>query len=326
MILSQRYNLYISSCHKEGGIYHCILTQNGQIEICEKISLPMVMYTVIEKNNLYALLRTPFIENNNSGIVRINLRENGSMTKTNEMFSTKGRVGCHLFVDEDGLYAANYISGSVIKLPDKIVSHKGKSVNVIRQSSPHTHYITASPSGKYIFVTDLGTDKIYTYDKNLNYINATSVFAGSGPRHLAFSNDGQFAFCANELSSTVTMYRISDNVLTLVDEKSTLLGNNAENTAAAIRCNDKFVYVSNRGDDSIMQLSFDTHGMQQKKKYDCGGKSPRDFDIIEGVIVCTNELTNNVTVIDRSGHIIFELKDIINPLCVSYQKRNDFRK
>lgn len=317
MLLQHDRNIYISSCHENGGIYHCILKRRGEIEICDKISLPKVMYTVIVDTDLYAVLRAPFEGNNNSGIVKLHLRENGSMDTASELFSTKGEVGCHLHIDRDGVYAVNYISGSVIKLPDKLVIHEGKSINTARQEAPHTHFITASPSGNCIFVTDLGTDRIYTYDKDLNCINITPVTAGSGPRHLAFSDDGEYAFCVNELSSTVSMFRLSNETLTLVDEKSTLFGNNIESTAAAIRCTGKYVYASNRGDDSIMRFSFDESGMKQEKRICCGGKSPRDFNIIEGAIVCTNEVTDNVTVIDNDGNIVFELKNIANPLCIS---------
>ena len=319
MILSQRYNLYISSCDENGGIYHCILNRNGEIEICDKLVLPKVMYTVIENNSIYAILRAPFSKNNDSGIVRIDLCEDGRMGAVSKIQSTKGEVGCHLYVNNDAIYAVNYISGSVIKLPDTLVIHEGKSVNITRQDAPHTHYITASPNGKYIYVTDLGTDKIYTYDKNLNCINTTSSALGAGPRHLAFSDDGSYAFCANELSSTVAMYKISDDKLILVDEKSTLFGGNPESIAAAIRCKGNSVYVSNRGDDSVVELSFDEKGLKQEKRYDCGGKSPRDFDVIEDLIICTNELSDNVTVINKNGEILSELKNIANPLCVSYQ-------
>ena len=319
MILSQRYNLYISSCDENGGIYHCILNRNGEIEICDKLSLPKVMYTVIENNSIYAILRAPFSKNNDSGIVRIDLCEDGRMGAVSKIQSTKGEVGCHLYVNNDAIYAVNYISGSVIKLPDTLVIHEGKSVNITRQDAPHTHYITASPNGKYIYVTDLGTDKIYTYDKNLNCINTTSASLGAGPRHLAFSDDGRYAFCVNELSSTLTMYKISDDKLILVDEKSTLFESNTESTASAVRCKGKTVYASNRGDDSVVEFSFDESGLKQEKRYDCGGKSPRDFDVIEELIICTNELSDNVSVIDKKGEVLFELKNIANPLCISYK-------
>ena len=319
MTLSQRYNLYISSCHENGGIFHCNLNKNGEIEVCEKLSLPKVMYTVIQDNSLYAILRSPFQGNNDSGIVRIDLSENGDIGTVGEIQSTKGEVGCHLCADNNNLYAVNYISGSVIKLPNRQVIHKGKSVNIARQSSPHTHYINVSPNGKYIYVTDLGTDKIYTYDKNLNCINTTSASLGAGPRHLAFSDDGRYAFCVNELSSTVAMYKISDDKLILVDEKSTLFESNTESTASAVRCKGKTVYASNRGDDSVVEFSFDESGLKQEKRYDCGGKSPRDFDVIEELIICTNELSDNVSVIDKKGEVLFELKNIANPLCISYK-------
>lgn len=285
------------------------------------LSLPNVMYTLLNGKNLYAALESPFSDSDNSGITSIAVSSDGSIKKAGKLYSTKGKCACHLLADANGVYAVNYISGSVIKIPDRLILHKGNSVNPTRQSSPHTHFISASPNGTYLFVTDLGTDRIYTYDKDLNYINKTTASAGSGPRHLAFSDDGQFAFCANELSSTVTMYSISDSVLLPIDEKSTLFADaRTPSSTAAIRCKGSFVFVSNRGDDSIAMFSFDSKGLTPLKKLDCAGKSPRDFDIIEDLIVCTNELTDNVTVIDKDGNLVFDLKNIIHPLCISYKE------
>ena len=78
--------------------------------------------------------------------------------------STKGIVACHLAESDGSIYCVNYLSGSVIKMPDTVDTHSGHGINPKRQDAPHTHYVCESPDGKYIFVTDLGIDKIFVYN------------------------------------------------------------------------------------------------------------------------------------------------------------------
>ena len=79
--------------------------------------------------------------------------------------------------------------------------------------------------------------------------------AGSGPRHAAFSGDGNFLYVLGELQSTVTVfandaretYREIQTISTLPE------GFSGRNDAAeiAIHPNGKFLYASNRGQDTI---------------------------------------------------------------------------
>ncbi|WP_417653659.1 lactonase family protein, partial [Escherichia coli] len=65
-------------------------------------------------------------------------------------------------------------------------------------NGPHAHMIAADPSGKYVFSTDLGLDRIYQYrfddrtgkltPNDPPFISASSK--GAGPRHFVFTPKG----------------------------------------------------------------------------------------------------------------------------------------
>ena len=284
----------------------------------EKTELDRPMYTAIKNNKLYAVLRRPFKNSTDSGVVSFDIAKNGKLENQSMIFPTKGAVGCHLCVCEEKIYVTNYTSGSVILLPDKLVIHHGCSINTNRQASAHPHFVTVSPDDKYILVTDLGMDKIITYDKELNPVCAINTKHGNGPRHLTFSEDGRYLFCVNELSSTVTMYKYKDGRLSFLDEQSTLPKSfSGESTAAAIKCIKNKVYASNRGHDSIACFEIADETLKLCKIVSCGGKSPRDFEIIGNYIICTNEADNTITVLDCNYEISYSA-EAESPLCVSY--------
>jgi len=205
----------------------------------------------------------------------------------------------------------------VIKLPETLVLHTGKGINLKRQEAPHTHYIN-SFDGKFLLCTDLGTDEIYTYDKDLNEISKAKVPEGHGARHLI--NKGNRIFCSNELGSSVSEFEYDNGVLKYIRTESALPENTEiESTAAAIRIKDDFLYVSNRGHDSIAVFDISDNGLKLIKTVPCGGEGPRDFNIFGDLLVCTNQFGNNVTFFEIQNGIPVKLDTELNiktPLCV----------
>lgn len=319
-------NIYIASCVKGGGIYHYTLSENNVLDFCEKTTLDEPMYMIIRNEKMYILLRQPDEKTNFSGELSIDIDGTGKLFAPSRIISTKGVVACHLEVSDDNIYAVNYVSGSVIKLPDTLVTHSGHGLHKVRQAAPHTHFVHASPDGKYILVTDLGLDKIFVYDKDLKLVSEVSVPSGHGPRHLAFSDDGKIVYCVNELGSSVSIFSYSDGKLNLKNTISALPKDfSGDNISAAIRIKDNYLYVSNRGHNSISVFEIkDSYNIVLKECVDCGGNSPRDFNIIDDVLICTNEKSDNVTVFKLNNYIpeiISESElNIPSPLCVAYKK------
>lgn len=319
-------NIYIASCVKGGGIYHYTLSENNVLDFCEKTTLDEPMYMIIRNEKMYILLRQPDEKTNFSGELSIDIDGTGKLFAPSRIIFTKGAVACHLEVSDDNIYAVNYVSGSVIKLPDTLVTHSGHGLHKVRQAAPHTHFVHVSPDGKYILVTDLGLDKIFVYNKDLKLVSEVSVPSGHGPRHLAFSSDGKIVYCVNELGSSVSIFSYSDGELKLQNTISALPKDfSGDNTSAAIRIKDNYLYVSNRGHNSISVFEIkDSYNIVLKECVDCGGNSPRDFNIIDDVLICTNEKSDNVTVFKLNNYIpeiISESElNIPSPLCVAYKK------
>ncbi|MDP4119402.1 MAG: lactonase family protein, partial [Bacillota bacterium] len=295
--LNMKYNIYISSCDKNGGIYRYILNENGTLSFADKMPVDRPMYLVPEGNNLYAPLRESFSDGT-SGIASYSVKENGALSDLGEVVSTKGKVACHLAVENGCIYCVNYVSGSVIKMPDKLVTHHGKGINPLRQEAPHTHYVGFTPDNKYVVVTDLGLDKIYFYDKELNYKFDVSVSLGAGVRHLVFSDNGKYMYAVNELSATVCVFSYGDEINMLGEYNVLPEDFSGENTAAAIRLHNGKLYVSNRGHNSVTCFNIKEDKLEREYILPCGGKGPRDFDIFGDYLVCTNENSDNVTVFD----------------------------
>ena len=128
---------------------------------------------------------------------------------------------------------------------------------------PHSHNVYTSPDGKYVFVADLGLDKIVIYRFDENYASLmpnqplfAEVPKGSGPRNFSFHPNKKFAYVINELSSTVSMFHyMGKGQLKIKQTLSTL----PDNWKKANQCADihihpsgKFLYASNRGNNSIV--------------------------------------------------------------------------
>ncbi len=320
-ILRRLYNMkhiYITNCSPDGGIYH--YTLNGEkLVFCDKLTLDRPMYTVIKNNKAYILLRDS--GNGNGGLITCGIDKNGMFHKDSEALSSKGIVPCHLCVGNDNtVYIVNYLSGNIVKMPDREVKHKGMGVNLPRQDSAHTHFAAFSPDGNYILCTDLGLDTVFVYDSELNEVSKENVPSGSGCRHLVFSKNGKYVYCVNELSNNVSVLSFNLGKLKLLDTVEAIPEFKGKSTAAAIRLKDGYLYVSHRGADCISRFKAENERLTLLDNTPCGGVDPRDFDITDNLLICANE-GGNVSVLRLENSkpefiYSFDLKG--DPLCVSF--------
>lgn len=226
------------------------------------------------------------------------------LTRLNEQ-SSHGRGPCHVVLDKSGRHAlvANYGGGSVAVLPigddgklgaaTSAVQHQGKSVNPDRQEGPHAHSIYVSGDQRFALVADLGLDKVlvYRFDPAAGTLVANDPAAadlppGAGPRHLAFHPSERWVYVINELANTVTAFRYDAErgALKSLQTVGTLPeGTTVDNTTAEIvvHPSGRFLYGSNRGDDSIATFAIDesTGRLTPLGNHSTGGKTPRSFAI-----------------------------------------------
>lgn len=317
-------HIYVAACDRNGGIYHYTQNADGSLEFIDVFPLDRPTYLAISDKKMYVTLRAPWGDGSDSCVISLDINDNGSLSNPSEISSTEGLVACHLCIDEaDGaIFCANYVSGSVKKIGGKLSVHEGSGPNLSRQDKAHTHYVCLSPDQKYVFAVDLGIDSIIVYDKELNFKSSAKVPAGHGCRHLIFSEDKKTVFCANELESSLSAFSYDDGKLALLDTVSGLPQGFAGTTkASAIRYCDGKIYMSHRGYDTIACFSFDGQKLTLESNSWVGGEFPRDFDFIGGYVYCTNEHTNNVTVLKRNGDGSLSLLPFMyatapDPLCV----------
>lgn len=196
--------------------------------------------------------------------------------------------------------------GTVLTLSDE-VRHYGRGPDD-RQERPHAHCVRWTPDNRFVVVADLGIDKlvIYAFDATSGTLTPhgqTTMPPGSGPRHFRFHPSLPFAYCVNELTSTLATLAFDPEAGTLdilAIEPTTpqpVAGNST--SAIDIPQGGAHVFVGNRGDDSIAGFAIDpTTGMAQFiGTTPCGGKIPRDFafDPSGTVLAVANQESNLVS-------------------------------
>jgi len=251
--------------------------------------------------------------------------------KTNELkliskVATGGAHPCYVATNNLGdVLVANYTGGSVSLfhlsylgfLTDylDIQKHVGSGPNSARQAGPHAHSAYFEPNSNRIFVADLGIDQVKVYNlkqgesKLTSTDNSINVSPGAGPRHMAFHPTLKLVYVVNELSSSVaTVKRNKDGSFTQLEEVSALpVGSDKPNSCADIHVtkDGRFLYVSNRGFNSIAEFSIDSQSgkLTQIGQQPCGGETPRNFALSpdENFIVVANQNSKDIVCFSRNA-------------------------
>jgi 6-phosphogluconolactonase len=226
----------------------------------------------------------------------------GRITPLNQQ-STQGKNPVHLSLDPTGRFmvVCNHITSTLAVLPvDEdgalrpvcdLFELKGKiGPHRVEQPFSKPHEAVFAPDGRYIIVPDKGLDRVFTFAMDrtgkLAPAQPPSVQARetSGPRHVAFRPDGQFAYVVNELDSTVTSYRYdaANGALTPMQIIPTLPQSfTGDSRASEIEASadGRFIYASNRGFDSVAILAADpvTGWLSTVDVVRTHGKTPRFF-------------------------------------------------
>lgn len=225
--------------------------------------------------------------------------QSGAIQELNRQ-SANGDHPAHVAIDEDGQWALTVTysgatvsaypllaDGSLGEMADS-KQHEGKGADPERQDAAHPHSIFQMPGTNRFFVSDLGMDAIIRYrlDMHTGELEQEALLKtepGAGPRHLAFHPSASFAYGVNELNSTVSVYKLDGNQLEEVQTLSTVPETfSGNNTAAEIAVSDdgQFVYVSNRGHDSLAVFRVAEGLLKTLGHRDAGGAGPRHFTLV----------------------------------------------
>jgi 6-phosphogluconolactonase len=222
--------------------------------------------------------------------------------------SSRGGMPCHICTDKTGrtLAIANWATGSTATFPIQhdgtigeaagFYQHGGERSGEAAGSQPpvvHCHAVTVSPDNRFLIATDTGLNKVFVH--RLDAARATFTphdppFLGlkhpANPRHLVFHPNARWAYLANEAGPGCTMLRYDAKsgvfeegaVTNTIPEGATGRTSPAE---AVLHPSGKFVFISNRGHDSIavLRIHQSDGSIELVEAFQPGGNGPRSFNI-----------------------------------------------
>jgi 6-phosphogluconolactonase len=288
---------------------------------------------------------------NSGGVSAFSIdRATGKLTFLNELPS-RGADPCYITVDQTGKYVlvANYTGGSVAVFPvladgklgeaSAFVQHTGHGANPARQEGPHAHSVDLSADNRFAMVDDLGLDEldVYKFDASKGLLTPNSppfakLDAGAGPRHFVLRPDGKFAYVVAEMGHTVTVFSNDSangklrplQTITTLPKDFTGRNDDAE---IRIHPSGKFLYASNRGEDSIVIYAIDKSKgtLTQVGSVPTGGKEPRNFEIdpTGTLLFAANQKSDNIVVfrIDQKTGLLTptgKVLEVSSPVCVKF--------
>jgi 6-phosphogluconolactonase len=283
------------------------------------------------RRRLYAVCEEP--GGDQSLVASFAVDEAGKLSEINRV-KTGGQTACHMSLTPDRrfLLVANYnaivpqgaADGAIAVFPigekgellqaSSLIHHEGSGPNKARQERSHAHCILPSPDGRFVYVTDLGMDRIFVYalarDGKLTQRPASdfSVGPGIGPRHLAFAPDGRRLFMVSELTPTVMSFAVdtATGALAELDRFAIArLGEKIVQPAGILRSSARYLFAGLRECDEILGLSVDPASgkLGQTGRWSSGGGTPRDFAFSPDgrYLIVTNQDSDRVTVFPVSG-------------------------
>jgi 6-phosphogluconolactonase len=275
--------------------------------------------------------------------------KSAKLTLLNQVPS-RGEGPAHIALDRSGKYAlvSNYDRGSIAVFPvmqdgrlreaTAFMQHKGSSVNKERQEGPHAHAAVFSPDNRFVIVADLGLDQllVYRFDAARGTLSSdpqiVRAVQGAGPRHLAFDAAGRHLYVINEMQSSVVAYGYdaANGTLSELQIVSALPKGFARTSEAAeieMHSSGKFLFASNRGDDSIAVFAINPKDgtLTPVEIESTGGKTPRNFvlDPTGAWLLAANQDSDDIVVfrVDPStGHLTRSGPElhVPSPVCVRF--------
>ncbi|OMQ11743.1 lactonase family protein [[Flexibacter] sp. ATCC 35103] len=253
--------------------------------------------------------------------------KNKNLTFLNKQ-SSGGENPVYLSVHKSGkwLVNGNYTAGSVSVHPilengqiDSLAQnfqYTDGSVNKERQTKSHVHSTVFSPQNDYLFLPDLGADKIrcYRFDENQKQplvetkVPFTKTDLEAGPRHFTFHPNQKFGYCIEEMSGSISVYQYKNGTLKKIQRINThpdTIISGFESSDIHISPDGKFLYASNRGkENNIAIFSIAKNGLLKNIGYQSTfGNHPRVFALDESgnFLIATNMNSGNVTVFKRNS-------------------------
>ena len=241
------------------------------------------------------------------GIVSFNILTDGGLERLNSV-KINGMRGCHLSTDVDDKYifVSGYHDGkiTVLRLHEDgsvgdivdEVYHKGLGSIAERNFRPHVSCTRTTPDGHFVMAADLGIDQVKIYhfddkDETLNLVDMISCKINSAPRFFEFSKDGKYLYLMYEMKNVIDVFSYEakpgcrvptiEKIQTVPTTGSSKSSELTAATALSFTADDKFIFVSNAGDESVClyERDADTGLLKEKMCLPISGEYPKDIAV-----------------------------------------------
>lgn len=312
------------------GIYGLTFTKDGSLverEVVDALN-PAVLIPHSNGSMMYAIVET--IQNNGE-VLQYGVENDASLSLKGS-FKASGKSTCYIAVSpqKDIAIVINYWDaiidvvnvaqdgqlGDVVQSFKQLYREEGQWRQVEyredhwenRQVGPHAH--CAHFWKNWVFIPDLGENAIfqYRYDPSKKQLEPDTHIAfepGSGPRHMVMHPTLDICYVSNELFNTVCVAKLDDSEpeankerLIPIQYESTLENRDQVSYVSEIKLSSdaKFLYVSNRGDNSLAIFKvLDDGGLERIDVVSTEGKFPRHFALTpcgKGVLVANQDSSN----------------------------------
>ena len=314
---------------KSEGLYvYSFNSKDGSYKEVSHVKTPNPSYVAISPDEKYVYAVSENGNKGNGGEIAVFSfdKEKGMLTFINQQ-PTGGDHPCYIDIDKTGkwVFAGNYSSGSLSVFPVNAdgslgsatthITHTGSGPVKGRQDNPHVHCTIISPDNKWLYVPDLGIDKvmIYAFDELTGKLSTgqqpfAATQPGAGPRHFTFHPNGKYAYLLEELAGEVVAYQYQSGQLKQLQNISSVpVGEKGYPGSADIHVSPdgKFLYASNRAEFNnlaIYKIDPKTGKLSNVGFQSTLGKTPRhfNFDPTGKYLLAANQDSDEIVVFSRN--------------------------
>lgn len=335
IIYAQNIPLYVGTFTNENaqGIYqYQFNTETGVISneiLAIEIESPNFLTYSSDRTFMYSVNRSED-KFKPDYVAAYKINNDGTLTLINTQDS-HGAAPCHIAINAAGtkIVVSNYNGGTVSLYNINSDGSLSEAIQVFDHNSEaeKSHAHSAQFFNNELYVADLGRNAVYQYQlKNNQYELAKpkiiDMTGNPGPRHFSISNNGKFIYIINEYGSSITTAKRTKDGFKEVDFNTTLSdGYKGKNSCADIHLSpdERFLYGSNRGENSIAVFKRNTRNGKIKKIQNISveGDWPRNFtlDPSGNFLLVANRRSNNISVfkIDKKSGLLSFLYKIDSP-------------
>jgi len=258
--------VYVSDAGTQAIVLYHLDEATGKLQEVSRTDVgtaPGSLFVHPQKKLLLASLRT------NAEVGSYQMGEGGKLTELSRTRLGEGANAAYVAADKSGKFmlAASYSAGRVtvheIGTDGKLASAALQTVETAKTA----HCCVLNAEQNWLFVPHVQPNAVFQFQfdaktgKLTQKDSAPGGKEGAGPRHIAFHPSQKFAFTSDESGNSVTLYSFDPaSGLKPLQTLSTLPADfTAKNSTADVHVhpNGQFVWVSNRGHDSLAGFKFD---------------------------------------------------------------------